>query len=85
LNACHQFVDYLKLFIQNVINDENEEISLRNCQICLDELNCLTDCSELKQAFEYTIELAKNQEKNQLLQQQTFIALLISRTVLSSE
>ena len=83
-NACHRFVEHLKLFVQNIINDKNEEIYLRNCQLSLDELDMLTDCSQLKQAFEYTIELANKHEKIQLLQQQTFIAHLISRTVLSS-
>jgi hypothetical protein len=84
LNACHRFVEHLKLFVQNVLNDKNDEIYLKNCQISLDELNNLTDCEQLKQAFQDTIQLAKNYEKNQLLQQQTFIAHLISRTVLSS-
>jgi hypothetical protein len=84
LTGCHRFVEHLKLFVQNVINDKHEEIYLRNCQIALEQLEILTDCSELKQAFQYTIELATKHEKNQLLQQQTFIAQLISRTVLSS-
>ncbi|CAF4352150.1 unnamed protein product, partial [Rotaria sp. Silwood2] len=72
------------IFVQNVINDQNDEIYLKNCQIILNELNSLIDCSKLKQAFKYTIELANKHEKNQLLQQQTFIAHLISRTLLSS-
>ncbi len=83
-NICHDFVENLKLFVQNIINDKYENIYLKNCQIALDELQSLTDCSQLKQAFEYTIKLANKYEKNQLLQQQTFIAHLISRTVLSS-
>ncbi|CAF1069476.1 unnamed protein product [Rotaria sordida] len=84
LNACRRFVEHLKIFVQNVINGQNEEIYLKNCQISLIELNSLIDCSELKQAFEDTIELANKYDKNQLLQQQTFIAHLISRTILSS-
>ncbi|CAF0991746.1 unnamed protein product [Rotaria sordida] len=84
LNACRRFVEHLKIFVQNVINGQNEEIYLKNCQISLNELNSLIDCSELKQAFEDTIELANKYDKNQLLQQQTFIAHLISRTILSS-
>jgi len=83
-HTCHYFVENLKLFVQNIINDKYEEIYLKNCQLSLDELQSLTDCLKLKQAFEYTIELAKKYDKNQLLQQQTFIAYLISRTVLSS-
>ncbi|CAF0966762.1 unnamed protein product [Adineta steineri] len=83
LKCCHRFVEHLKIFIHNIMNDKNEEIYLKNCQMSLDELNKLTDCSELKQAFEYTIQLANKQEKHRLLQQQTFIAHLISRTVLS--
>ncbi|CAF1235328.1 unnamed protein product [Rotaria sp. Silwood1] len=84
LNTCRHFVEHLKIFVQNIINDKNEEIYLKNCQISLNELDSLIDCSELKQAFEYTIELANNNEKHHLLQQQTFIAHLISRTLLSS-
>lgn len=74
----------MKIFIQNTINDEYEETYLHNCQISLNELSSLTDCSTLKQAFESTVELANNNEKSQLLQQQTIIAHLISRTILSS-
>jgi hypothetical protein len=84
LNLCQYFVENLKLFVQNIINDKYEEIYLKNCQFALDELQSFTDCSQLKQAFEYTIELANKYEKKQLLQQQTFIAHLISLTVLSS-
>lgn len=83
LNLCQDFVENLKLFVQNIINDQYEEIYLKNSQIALDKLQLLTDCIELKQAFEYTIQLAIKDEKNQLLQQQTFIAHLISRTILS--
>ncbi|CAF3564022.1 unnamed protein product [Rotaria socialis] len=84
VNACRRFVEYLKIFVQNVINDQNEEIYLQNCQRYLNELNSLIDCTELKEAFQYSVELANKYEKNQLLQQQTFIAQLISRTILSS-
>jgi len=84
LNLCQNFVENLKLFIQNIMNDKYEEIYLKNCQFALDELQSFTDCSQLKQAFEYTIELANKYDKKQLLQQQTFIAHLISLTVLSS-
>jgi hypothetical protein len=84
LNLCQNFVENLKLFVQNIIKDKYEEIYLKNCQFALNELHSFTDCSQLKQAFQYTIELAKKYEKNQLLQQQTFIAHLISRTVISS-
>ncbi|UJR32213.1 hypothetical protein I4U23_019678 [Adineta vaga] len=84
LQACHRFVEHLKVFVQNVIHDTNEEIHLKNCQLSLDELQMLTDCSELKRAFEKTIQLARKHQKNELLQQQTFLAKLISRTVLSS-
>ncbi|CAM4806795.1 unnamed protein product [Rotaria magnacalcarata] len=84
VNACRRFVEHLKIFVQNVINDQNEEIYLQNCEKYLNELNSLIDCTELKEAFQYSVELANQYEKNQLLQQQTFIAQLISRTILSS-
>jgi hypothetical protein len=84
LNFCHYFVDNLKLFIQNIIDNQYEEIYLKNCQTALDELDKLIDCSQLKQAFNYSIELANKNEKHKLLQQQTYIAHLISHTVLSS-
>ena len=84
LNACRRFVEHLKLYIQNVINSQNDEVYLENCQISLNELNSLTDCSELKQAFEQTVKLANKCEKNQLLQHQTLIAQLITRTILLS-
>ena len=84
LNACHRFVENLKLFVQNIIADRYEEIYLKNCQIALNELQFFADCSQLQRAFDDTIELANNDKKHQLLHQQTFIAHLISRTVLSS-
>ncbi len=85
MNICHRFVENLKFFIQNLLNDKYEEIYSKNCQHALDELHLLTDCTQLKQAFNYTIELAKKNDRKHLLQQQTLIAHLISRTVLSSE
>ncbi|CAF0984029.1 unnamed protein product [Adineta ricciae] len=84
LQACHRFVEHLKIFVQNVVLDKNEEIHLKNCQKSLAELHMLTDCSELQRAFEETIQLARKQQKTELLQQQTILAHLISRTVLPS-
>lgn len=84
LQACHRFVEHLKIFVQNVILDTNEEIHLKNCQKSLAELHMITDCSELQRAFEETIQLARKQQKTELLQQQTFLAHLISRTILPS-
>ena len=83
-DACHHFVENLKLFVQHILNNQYEEIYLKHCQTALDQLHIYTDCSQLKQAFDQTIDLANKKEKHQLLQQQTFIAQLISRTVLSS-
>lgn len=83
-DACHQFVENLKLFVQHILNNQYEEIYLKHCRTALDQLRGYTDCSQLKKAFDHTIELANNKEKHQLLQQQTFIAQLISRTILSS-
>jgi hypothetical protein len=84
LNFCHHFVENLKLFVQNIIDNQYEENYLKNCQLALDQLHSFIDCSQLKQAFNHTIELANKNEKHQLLQQQTYIAHLISHTVLSS-
>ena len=83
INLCENFVENLKLFIQNILNDQYDEILIKKCQFYLDKLNLLTNSIELKQAFDYTIELALKSEKNQLIQQQTFIAQLIARTILS--
>lgn len=83
-DACHHFVENLKLFVQHILNNQYEDIFLQHCRTALDQLHIYTDCTQLKQAFDHTIELANNKEKHQLLQQQTFIAQLISRTVLSS-
>jgi hypothetical protein len=87
LNACHRFIEYFKVFVQNVINedeDQNEDVHLKNCQIALDELNSLIDCRRINEAFEYTIELVNKQDKIQLLEQQTLMENLISQTVLFS-
>ncbi|CAF2631468.1 unnamed protein product [Rotaria sp. Silwood2] len=84
LNLCHRFVEYLKLLVQNVIDDTNEDIYLKYCQISLDELDSLIDCQHIKEAFEDIVELAKTRNKNQLLEQQTYIENLLSRTVLFS-
>lgn len=84
LNICQEFVENLKIFVQNILNDKYDEIYFENCRLSLDKLQLLTNCEELKQAFEYTVILANKYDKNQLLQQQTFIADLISRTILSS-
>jgi hypothetical protein len=83
LNSCHHFVENLKLFVQNILDNQYEENYLKNCEKALDELHTFIDCSELKQAFNHSIELANKNEKYQLLQQQTHIAHLISHTVLS--
>ncbi|CAF3561731.1 unnamed protein product [Rotaria sp. Silwood1] len=84
LNLCHRFVEYLKLFVQNTIDDKTEDTYLENCQISLDELDSLIDCQYIKEAFEDIIELAKTGNKNELLEQQTYIENLLSRTVLFS-
>lgn len=83
-DACQQFVENLKLFVQDILNNQHGDIHLKHCRIALDQLRNYTDCSQLKKAFDHTIALANNKEKHLLLQQQTFIAQLISRTILSS-
>lgn len=84
LNLCHRFVEYLKLFVQNVMDNTNEEQYLKHCQITLNELNKLIDCQEVRKAFEYIVELAKRGNKAQLIEHQTYIENLLSRTVLLS-
>ncbi|CAF1433471.1 unnamed protein product [Rotaria sordida] len=84
LNLSHRFIEYLKLFVQNIIdnnNNNNEDKYLINCQISLDELDSLIDCQQIKEAFEDIIELTKTRNKNLLLEQQTYIENLLSRTV----
>jgi hypothetical protein len=80
LNACHHFIEYLKLYVQNI--DKNDDNYLKNCQISLDELNSLVDCQQIQEAFDDIIQLAKTNDKDQLIQQQIYIENLISRTVL---
>jgi len=82
LNASYHFIGYLKLFIENIIDEKNENDYLKNCQISLDELESLIDCHQIKQAFEDIIQLANKQDKNQLYEQQIYIENLISRSVL---
>lgn len=85
LTICHRFVEHLKLFVHDLLNENfHERTHLRNCQRSLDELSTLTDCSQLHQALADTIELAHHHDKSQLLRQQTFIAHLIARTILST-
>jgi hypothetical protein len=85
LNACHRFIEYLKLFVQIRLDDQNDnEDYLKNCQISLDELDALIDCQRIKEAFEVIIELAEENDKQQLYEQQIYIENLISRTVLFS-
>lgn len=84
LDLCYRFVDHLKLFVQHVIHDYYDDEHWRQCQIYLNELHRLTDCSELQRAFDESLVWANEGDKVRLLQQQTFIAQLISRTVLSA-
>ena len=57
---------------------------MKNCQLSLDELNSLIDCQQIQEAFDDITELAKTNDKDQLIQQQIYIENLISRTVLFS-
>ena len=85
LNASHRFVEYLKLFVQNTLDDTSSiDDYLEQCQISLNELQSLIDCSPIKAAFDHFIQLAHNHEKNRLQDQQIYIENLISRTVLFS-
>ena len=84
LKLCYQFVDHLKLFVQHVINDYYDDEHWRQCQTYLNELHRLIDSSALQRAFDESLTLANEGDKVRLLRQQTFIAQLISRTVLSS-
>jgi hypothetical protein len=84
LNTCHRFIEYLKLYVQNIDNIETKDNYLKNCQNSLDELDSLINCQQLKEAFDGIVELAETKDKNQLLEQQLYIENLISRTVLFS-
>lgn len=85
LNTCHRFVEYLKLFVQSILNNKTDANEyLKQCQILFNELESLIDCYRIKQAFNDIIQLAEKQEKNQLYEQQLYIENLISRTILFS-
>ena len=84
LNCCCVFVEHLKLFVQHVLDDNYDDTHWRRCQWTLTELSNISDCSELKEAFDSSLALASKGEKVALLRQQTLIAHLISRTILSS-
>lgn len=84
LNCCCVFVEHLKLFVQHVIDDSYDDTHWRHCQWALTDLHTISDCSELQEAFDTTLALASKGEKIQLLRQQTLIAHLISRMILSS-
>ena len=83
-NLSHRFIEYLKLFVQSIVNDKNGEAYLKNCQISLDELDSLINCRQIKEAFENIIELVEERNKNKILEQQLYIENLLSRTVLFS-
>ena len=85
LNACHRFVEHLKLFVHSVINeydDRREEKHLDDCRIALDELNALIDTYEIRETFAEMIELARRREKDSLLEQQVALENLLSSSVL---
>ncbi|CAF3349998.1 unnamed protein product [Rotaria socialis] len=84
LNLCHRFIEYLKLWVQNMLDNKNEDKYLKNCQITLDELDSSIDCQEIRKAFEDIVESAKQRNKTQLIEQQIYIENLLSRSVLLS-
>lgn len=84
LKICYRFVEHLKLFVQHILNDYYDDEHSRQCQTYLNELNRFTDSSELQRAFDESLAFANEGDKVRLLRQQTFIAQLISRTILSS-
>lgn len=84
LSTCNRFVESLRLLVQNTLNDTHEEKNFTNCQILLDELDSFIDCQYIKKTFEALIELIRNGNKSELLEQQIYIENLLSRTVLFS-
>jgi hypothetical protein len=85
LNASHRFIEYLKLFVRNQIEDSHpNDDYLKQCQIFLNELDSLIDCQKIKTAFDDMIQLTKTSDKNRLHIQQIYIENLISHTILLS-
>ena len=88
LNVCHRFVEYLKLFVQVVIDEgDQDEIDehLKQCQGLLIELNTVTDARYINDAFDEIVQRARRPENgSQLREQQSYIEDLISRSILSN-
>ncbi len=84
LNACHRFVEYLKLLVENILDDKNENNYLENCQLSLNELESLINYQQIQQAFKDIIKSIKRRDRNQLMELQTYIENLVSRNLISS-
>ena len=88
LNVCHRLVEYLKLFVQTVIDaGDQDKIDehLTQCQGLLIELNTLTDDRHINDAFDEIVRRAKQPENSgQLREQLTDIENLISSSILST-
>ena len=88
LNVCHRFVEYLKLFVQTVIDTGDQDKideHLTQCQGLLVELNTVTDDRHINDAFDEIVRRAKQPENSgQLREQLTDIENLISSSILST-
>ena len=88
LNVCHRFVEYLKLFVQTVIDEADQDKideHLKQCQVLLIELNTVTDDRHINEAFDEIVQRARRPENSsQLREQQSYIEDLISRSILSN-
>ena len=85
LNASHRFIEYLKLFVRNQIEDRSvNDNYLKQCQISLNELDSIVDCQKIRVAFDDLIQFSKLHDKTRLHEQGIYIENLISHTVLFS-
>jgi hypothetical protein len=79
-----RFVEHLKVFVQQAMKMQYDELQWSRCQQLLHQLRILIDCSQLQMAFDYSSVLARQGDCRRLLQQQTLIAECISRMIRTS-
>ena len=84
LNACHHFIENLKIYVENIHNNQLDNYYLKQCQLSLDKLDSLIDCHEIKQIFNHLLLSTENYNKIQLNEQLNYIENLISHIIYSS-